>query len=162
MPVTNVTHDVDSRSLTIVADFAAPVERIWEIYADPRQLEKVWGPPSHPATFVDHELSPGGRMNYYMTGPEGEKYYGYWEIDAVDQPNSFTFRDGFAIDETFAKNEDLPESQNVYSFADNNGATRATWVGTYASAEALQQVLDMGMVEGATEAINQIDTLLAS
>jgi hypothetical protein len=35
-------------------------------------------------------------------------------------------------------------------------------VATYASAEALQQVLDMGVVEGSTLAINQIDELLAS
>ena len=31
----------------------------------------------------------------------------------------------------------------------------------YPSVEALQQVLDMGMVEGATGAINQIDAFLA-
>ena len=42
MPVTDVTHDLDARTLTITADFAAPVERIWQVYADPRQLEKVW------------------------------------------------------------------------------------------------------------------------
>ena len=162
MPITSVEKNLDDLTITIVADFAAPLARLWDAYADPRQIERFWGPPTYPATFLRHDVAVGGRSVYRMTGPEGEKYYGYWEIDAVDQPNSFTFRDGFAIDETFAKNEDLPESQNVYSFADNNGATRATWVGIYASAEALQQVLDMGMVEGATEAINQIDTLLAS
>jgi len=35
MPVTDVTHDLDTRALTITAEFAAPVQRIWEIYADP-------------------------------------------------------------------------------------------------------------------------------
>jgi uncharacterized protein YndB with AHSA1/START domain len=44
MPVTDVKHDLDTRTLTITAEFAAPVERIWQVYADPRQLEKVWGP----------------------------------------------------------------------------------------------------------------------
>lgn len=29
MPVTDVRHDLDSRTLTIVAEFAAPVDRIW-------------------------------------------------------------------------------------------------------------------------------------
>ncbi|MPY81647.1 MAG: SRPBCC domain-containing protein, partial [Actinophytocola sp.] len=60
MPVTNAQHDLDNLTLTITAEFAAPVERVWQVYADPRQLERVWGPPSHPATFVDHELRPGG------------------------------------------------------------------------------------------------------
>ena len=98
MPVTDVQHDLDALTLTITADFAAPVERVWEVYADPRQLELVWGPPGWPATFVDHDLAPGGRMNYFMTSPEGEKYYAYWDVTSVSEPTSFTFRDGFALD----------------------------------------------------------------
>ncbi len=162
MPVTDVTHDLESRTLTITAEFAAPADRVWEVYADPRQLERVWGPPGYPATFVDHELAPGGRMNYYMTSPEGEKYYAYWDVEAVDRPRSFSFRDGFALDETFAQNTELPESSQVYDFAERDGTTRATFVATYADAESLQKVLDMGAVEGSTLAINQIDGLLAA
>ncbi|MEO7061074.1 MAG: histidine kinase dimerization/phospho-acceptor domain-containing protein [Lapillicoccus sp.] len=55
----------------------------------------------------------GGRMHYYMTSPEGEKYYGYWEVEAVDEPNNFTFNDGFALDEEFTKNPDLPVGRNA-------------------------------------------------
>lgn len=162
MPVTDVQHDLDALTLTITADFAAPVERVWEVYADPRQLERVWGPPGYPATFVDHELAPGGRMTYFMTSPEGEKYYSYWDVTDVRQPSGFDFRDGFAVDDTFAPNPDLPEAANSYSFAATDTGTRATYVGTYASAEDLQKVLDMGAVEGSSLAINQIDDLLAS
>lgn len=161
MPVTDVKHDLDKLTLTITADFAAPVQRIWQVYADPRQLEKVWGPPTFPATVVDHSFAPGGRVTYFMTGPEGEKYAGYWEITAVDEPASFSFDDGFA-DEDFNPNPEMPVSKNVYTFAEHNGGTRAVYVSTYASAEALQQVLDMGVVEGASSAINQIDDLLAA
>lgn len=161
MPVTNVSHDLDARTLSIVADFACAPKRMWEVYADPRQLERVWGPPSHPATFVDHDLVPGGRMNYYMTSPSGEKFYGYWEVETVDEPTGFAFDDGFALDEGFTKNPDLPVGRNVYSFADHDGGTRATFVSAYPTVEALQKVLDMGVVEGATSAINQIDDLVA-
>lgn len=162
MPVTDVAHDLDARTLTIVADFAAPPKRIWEVYADPRQLERIWGPPTYPATFVDHDLVAGGRMNYYMTSPEGERYYGYWEVESVDEPNGFTFDDGFALDEAFTKNPDLPVGRNSFSFTEHGDGTRATFVSTYATAEALQKVLDMGVVEGATLAINQIDDLVAA
>lgn len=162
MPVTDVQHDLDALTLTITADFAAPVERVWEVYADPRQLERVWGPPGFPATFVDHELAPGGRMNYFLTSPEGEKHYAYWDVTDVAAPERFTFHDGFALDESFTPNPEMPESTQVYSFAEDDGETRATFVATYASAEALQQVLAMGVVEGASAAINQIDDLLAS
>ncbi len=66
MPVTGVEKDLDQRTITIVAEFAAPPERVWEVYADARRLERVWGPPTYPATFVDHELTPGSRTRYYM------------------------------------------------------------------------------------------------
>jgi uncharacterized protein YndB with AHSA1/START domain len=160
MPVTDVRQDLDNLTLTIVADFAAPVERIWQVYADPRQLEKVWGPPSYPATVVDHELRPGGRTTYVMTGPEGDKFAGYWQITAVDEPRSFSFDDGFA-DLDFTPNRAMPVSKNAYTFTEHEGGTRATYMSTFESADALQKVLDMGIVEGATSAINQIDDLVA-
>ncbi|MBB3604634.1 uncharacterized protein YndB with AHSA1/START domain [Mycolicibacterium sp. BK556] len=161
MPVTDVKHDLENLTLTITADFAAPVQRIWQVYADPRQLEKVWGPPTHPATFVDHSLTPGSRVTYYMTGPDGEKYAGYWDITAVDEPTSFAFRDGFA-DADLNPNPDMPVSENTYTFTEHDGGTRAVYTAKFASAEGLQQVLDMGVVEGSTLAINQIDELIAS
>jgi uncharacterized protein YndB with AHSA1/START domain len=160
MPVTDVKPDLDNLTLTITAEFAAPVERVWQVYADPRQLEKVWGPPTYPATFVDHDLTPGGRVTYFMTGPEGEKFAGYWQVTAVDEPRSFAFDDGFA-DEDFNPNPDLPVSRNVYSFTAVESGTRATYTSTFASVEGLQTVLDMGVVEGSTLAINQIDEFLA-
>lgn len=160
MPVTDVRHDLENRTLTIVADFAAPVERVWRVYADPRQLEKIWGPPEYPATVVDHDLRPGGRVTYFMTGPDGDKHAGYWDITAVDEPRSFSFDDGFA-DLEFTPNPNLPVSKNVFTFTERDGGTRSTFVSSYESTEALQQVLDMGVVEGASSAINQIDDLLA-
>ncbi|GAA0939217.1 SRPBCC domain-containing protein [Pseudonocardia zijingensis] len=161
MPVTDVQHDIDSRTLTITAEFAAPPERVWQIYADPRQLEKIWGPPGYPATFVEHDLSPGGRAHFYMTSPEGEKFAGYWKVLAVDEPRSFTFEDGFA-DLEFNAIPDMPVSTNVYTFTEHDGHTRATYVATYETAEGLEKVLAMGVVEGASSAINQIDDLLAA
>ena len=161
MPVTDVAHDMDDLTLTIVADFAAPVQRIWDVYADARQLEKVFGPPTFPATFVDHSLTPGSRSTYFMTSPEGEKHAGIWDMKTVDEPSQFTFEDRFT-DEEFTPVTGMPVSQNSYNFTEHDGGTRATFISTYESAEALQQVLDMGVVEGATSAINQIDALVAA
>lgn len=160
MPVTDVKHDKDNLTLTIVAHFAAPVERIWEVYADARQLERVFGPPTYPATFVEHSLTAGSRSRYFMTSPEGEKYAGVWDLETVEEPTRFTFVDAFA-DEDFNVKPDLPVSRNSYAFTADGDGTRATYVATYASADDLQKVLDMGVVEGATSAINQIDDLVA-
>lgn len=160
MPVISMIPDIDRRTLTITAHLAAPVDRVWALYADPRQLERVWGPPTHPATFVDHSLSVGSRSTYFMTGPDGERFGGWWLITAVDEPTSFGFDDGFATDD-LTPNPDLPVSHNVYRFAPTDGGTQATYTSSYDDPESLQQALEMGMEEGATQAINQIDAFLA-
>jgi len=161
MPVTDITKDVDTRTITITASFAAPVERVWALYADPRQLERVWGPPTYPATFVDHALTVGARSTYYMTGPTGDKHAGWWQITAVDEPHSFSFDDGFA-DLDFNDAPGMPVARNAYTFEVDGEGTRATYVSTFASAEDLQKVLDMGVEEGSRLAINQIDDLLTA
>ncbi len=160
MPVTDITKDIENRTLTITAELAAPVERVWALYEDPRQLEQVWGPPDYPATFVDHELRAGCRTTYFMTSPEGEKFAGYWDITAVEPTSRFVFDDGFAT-EDLTPNPDLPVSRNVYAFTSTGDGTTAVFTSTFETAEALQTVLDMGMEEGARSSINQIDDFLA-
>ena len=160
MPVTDVTHDLDTRTLTIVAEFAAPAARIWQVYADPRQLEKVFGPPTYPATFVDHDLTPGGTAHYFMTSPEGEKYDGWWKVTAVDEPRSFAFEDGFARRQLHAGGRTC-RCRRTCTLRGDDAGTRATYMSTYDSAEALQKVLDMGVIEGASSAIEQIDDVIA-
>ena len=152
----------ETHSMTVASEWPAPIEQVWQLWANPRKLERWWGPPMYPATVTQHDLQPGGRVVYYMTSPEGEKYYGYWTITGVAAPGGFSFDDGFALDASFAPNPDLPVSRNDYTFTEVEGGTRATYVGTYASAESLQQVLDMGVVEGTASAMNQIDALLAA
>ena len=161
MPVTDIAKDIDARTIVITAEFAAPVERVWEIYADPRQLERVWGPPTYPATFVDHELTAGATSRYYMTGPDGSKSGGWWRIVSVDEPHGFSFDDGFA-DADLNPVDSMPVSHSVYTFESIEGGTRAMYTSTYDTVESLQQVLDMGVEEGATLAINQIDDVLAA
>jgi len=83
MPITSVTKDPAALSMTVVADFAVPVRRLWDAYADPRQLERFWGPPTYPARFTRHDMYPGGRSAYVMTGPDGDQSHAYWEFLSV-------------------------------------------------------------------------------
>ncbi|HLL83534.1 MAG TPA: SRPBCC domain-containing protein, partial [Longimicrobium sp.] len=71
MPVTSVSSDADALTLTVIGDYPVPVERLWNAYEDPRQLERFWGPETWPATFTRHDMEVGGRSEYYMTGPDG-------------------------------------------------------------------------------------------
>ena len=59
MSVTSVHTDHDHLTVTVIADFGAPIERVWELWSNPRKLERWWGPPAYPATFEKHDLIPG-------------------------------------------------------------------------------------------------------
>jgi uncharacterized protein YndB with AHSA1/START domain len=161
MTVTAVRKDPANLTMTLEAEFDASPERVWELWADPRQLERWWGPPTYPATFTSHELRPGARVEYHMTGPEGDQPRGYWEIDEVEPPHRLVFRDGFAnADGT--PNGDLPVGEaRVRIEAIGDGRTRMSIESLFPSAEAMEQVLAMGMEEGLTQAVGQIDALLA-
>jgi uncharacterized protein YndB with AHSA1/START domain len=152
--------DLDGLTLTVVATFEHPVAKVWDLYADPRKLERWWGPPSHPATVVEHDLSPGGTVRYYMTSPEGERYHGLWDVVQVDAPASFTVVDKFA-DADGNPADGMPESTMRFSLVETPTGSRMMAVTTFASREALEQVLSMGMEEGLKESMGQMEGVLA-
>ena len=160
MPIVRVDKNFDGHTMTVVAEYDAPIERVWQLYADPRQLERFWGPPTWPATVVDHDLKPGGRVTYFMTGPDGEKSAGYWEVLEVDPPRRFVVVDGFA-DDGGQPNAAMPTTHMELEFGPRaGGGTTMTVLSTFASSEAMTQVLEMGMEEGMRQAMGQIDGIL--
>lgn len=159
MPITNVTSDPVALTLTVVGEYPVPLERLWAAYADPRQLERFWGPETWPATFTRHDMTPGGRAEYYMTGPDGTRAHGWWRFVTVDPPNRFEVEDGFSNDDG-SPNEQMPAMRMVFTFEDKVGGSRVTAVTTFPSTAAMEQVLQMGMIEGFKSAMGQLDDVL--
>lgn len=161
MPVTDVNKDLDALTMTITAEFDAGAARVWEMWSDPRQLERWWGPPTYPATFVDHDLSPGGRAAYFMTSPEGQKYHGWWRVEETEPPSRLRFEDGFADDEG-KPNAEMPTTIATVTIVDADGHTTMTIESKFGSREGMEQVIEMGVEQGMVEALGQIDALLAA
>ena len=159
MPVTDVTTDADNLTMTVVADFAAPVERVWDAYSDPRQLERFWGPPGWPATFTAWDHTVGGRAVYSMNGPRGEKSSGSWEFLSIDAPNGFEVLDSFVDDDGKAL-DGFPAQRMSFTFEPTAEGTRMTTTSHFDSVDALEQVVSMGQVEGITMAMAQLDAVL--
>ena len=161
MTVTAVRKDPDALTLTLTAEFDASPERVWDLWADPRKLERWWGPPTYPATFTNHDLAPGSRVEYHMTGPSGDQPHGYWDVLEVDPPRRILLRGGIAnADGT--PNTDTPISTirvGIEQLA--RGRTRMTIENGFPSTEAMEQVLAMGTEEGQSQAVSQIDGILA-
>lgn len=161
MTVTSVHKDTEKLTMTMTVELDATVERAWQLWADPRQLERWWGPPTYPATFTRHDLAPGSRVEYHMTGPEGDQPHGYWDIVEANPPRSLVFRDGFANDDG-SPNTDLPRTTaRVMIEKLDSGRTRMSIESLFPSTEAMEQVLALGAEEGLKQAIGQIDAILA-
>lgn len=161
MTVTRIHKDPEALTMTITSELDATVERAWQLWADPQQLEQWWGPPSYPATFVDHDLVPGARVTYFMTGPDGGKSSGWWQVLAVDPPHRLTLEDGFA-DDSGAPNEAMPSMTMVVSLTERDGGGTVMAIETrFPSLEAMERLVSMGMDEGMVAALGQIDEILA-
>lgn len=156
---TTVHKDTSTLTMSFVAHFDASVERIWEMWANPRLLERWWGPPTYPATFEDHDLSPGGQVSYFMTGPDGDTPRGWWRVITVDAPTSLTFEDGFADDDG-SPVADSPVMQVQVSLEAADSGTTMTVASRFESLKAMEAVLAMGAEEGMLQAIAQINGLL--
>ena len=160
MPVTDVRKDHDALTLTVEAAFDRPVDDVWEIWADPRKLERWWGPPTYPATFVQHDLTPGSTTTYFMTGPEGDRHHGWWRITAVDAPTHLVFDDGFG-DADGNPDPTMPVMVIEVTLAATDTGTAMTTVTRFPSSEEMARIIEMGMEEGLTAAMGQIDGVLA-
>lgn len=160
MPIVSVTSDPAALTLTAIGEYPVSVERLWAAWADPRQLERFWGPPTWPATFTRHDMTAGGRSEYAMTGPSGERSAGYWRFVRVEAPRGFEVLDGFANPDG-TPNADSPESRLEVRVEATPAGARFVGVSTFASVEAMERLLAMGMQQGLTLALGQLDEVLA-
>ena len=155
MPLTSVTKDPAKLTLTVVGDFPVSQQRLWDAYADPRQLERFWGPPAWPATFTRHDFKVGGRAEYFMSGPNAEKWSGSWKFTVVDPISFFEAHDG----EDNAEDENMPAGM-TFAFETTPTGSRLTSVTRFSSLEAIEQMA-AAMEEGLRAAMPQLDALLA-
>jgi uncharacterized protein YndB with AHSA1/START domain len=162
MTVTNIQKDVNALTLTVTSRFTASSARLWQIWADPRQLEQWWGPPTFPATVVEHDFRAGGKVIYFMTSPEGDKYHGWWKITHVDVETRLEFEDGFG-DDTGAPDPHMPVTTTIMTLTSvGEEVTEMTSTTQFGSLEALDQLIDMGMIEGLVSALGQVTHLLST
>ena len=160
MSIVSVERDVDSLSLTIVAEFAAPIERVWQLWADPRQLERWWGPPSHPATFEKHDLAADGEVSYFMTGPDGETSRGWWRVTSVEPPGALAFVDGFA-NRDGTPNEATPTTAVQVRLGEQDGTTRMHLLFVFDSTEHMERLERWGAFDVFPQSVGQMDALLS-
>ena len=150
--------DVDqpNNSLVITVDFRTDIDSAWQLWSDPRVLEKWWGPPEHPCEISTFEFHPGGEVRYVMTGPDGTTYLGWWQVLDVEAPTRLRIRDGFG-ESPDVPSSAMPIAISTITFTPVGNTVRMIINSQYDSAEELQRSLDLHMEEGFLAALNQIE-----
>ena len=163
-----VTKDLENKTLTLTRDFDGPIDKVWQAFADKETFEKWWGPEGWETTTKEFDFTPGGRVHYDMKCVDedqgewfGQSSWGMMLIDSVDAPNKFTYRDYFS-DESGMLNQDMPTLSITNQFVEENGKTKFTSVSQAESADQIEELLKMGMVEGFTSQLSKLDAMLAA
>lgn len=161
MSVINVEKNPEALTMTVTAELDATVERAWQLWADPHQFERWWGPPGYPTTVVEHDLRTGGRITFFMTGDEGERHDSTWEVVAADPPHQLELRDA-DVDDDGRPNDGNAMTLMVITIEARDGEGAVMAIRThFDSLEGMEQVLATGVEEGMRMVLSQIAAVLA-
>jgi uncharacterized protein YndB with AHSA1/START domain len=156
----SVKKNAAALSMAITAEFAAPVVNVWQLWADPRLLERWWGPPTHPSTFEAFDLTPGGTITYFMTGPEGDRHDGSWKVVEVDAPTRLVLEDAETDDDGVPTDGNGLTRMEVAIVAAGD-VTRMILTSFFVSVEGMEEALAMGIEDGMEIALKRVDAILA-
>lgn len=159
MSKTIITEDLENNRLIIERAFNAPIEKLWKAWSDPAIMCKWWAPEPYVCYIHEMDFRVGGYMRYDMTGPEGDVYKGRMDFLRIDEFTGYETED-FFCDENGEKAGDIPPMKLKVTFDVDGETTKVTTTTTFASAEAMKQMAEMGAAEGWKLSMNQLEELV--
>lgn len=167
MNKTNVTKDLENNTLIIERSFDAPREKLWPYYAEKEKFEKWWGPEGWETTTKEFNFTSGGRVHYGMKCVDeaqgewfGQESWGLMELESVDAPNSFTYKDYFS-DAEGNVNRDMPVLTVVNEFTEEDGKAKLVSRSVADTPEQIEELIKMGMLEGFESQLGKLDKIFA-
>jgi uncharacterized protein YndB with AHSA1/START domain len=155
-----VDKDPQNLTMTVTAELDASPERVWQLWADPRQFERWWGAPGYPATATALDLRTGGKVEYHLSGPDGDTPTNVWEVVEADHPRRLVLRDAI-VDDNDVPLDEGPSKFTVTFDAIESGRTRMSIETRFPNAQALKVALDMDMDKMLDWSISQMEVVLA-
>lgn len=166
MAEVKVTKDLENKKLIVEFVANGPLEKVWKAYAEKDQFEKWWGPEGWETTAKEFTFEPGGQVHYGMKCVDerqgewfGQTSWGLMQIESVEDSKSFTYKDYFS-DEKGTPNTEMPALTITNEFSEENGKTKIVSTSLADSADQIEQLIKMGMVEGFSSQLNKLDELV--
>ena len=161
MTVLSVDKDTTAHKMVITTEWSATIANVWELWANPRLLERWWGPPGFPTTFDDYALDTGNTITYLMVSPDGtNRFNGKWKVVEVDPPTHLVVADA-DLDADGVPVDGNGLTHIEVDIAPAGDKTRMIVTARFDSIAGMEQHLAMDFEEGMKACIGQIDALLA-
>ncbi|MFD0673552.1 SRPBCC domain-containing protein [Cohnella sp. GCM10027633] len=157
----------EARVFTLKRIFNAPRSLVFQAYSQPEHLKHWWGPRGWTLTVCNIDFRAGGSWHYCMKCMDESQgdYYGMesWGKAIYKEivPNEKIVLVDYFSDAEGTESGDLPASESTWQFFDQGDQTLMVSTSTYASEEALRQVVEMGMEQGITETLDRLAERLA-
>jgi uncharacterized protein YndB with AHSA1/START domain len=167
MPTNDMVSSVENDTVLVLERvFDAPRELVFTMFSQAEHLMHWWGPRGWELPVCTVDFRPGGVWHYCMKcvdASQGEFYgmesWGKAVYKRIVEPESIAYTDYFS-DADGNENEALPSTEVTIDFIDLGGKTKIVSRSAYVSAEALQKVMDMGMLQGITETWDRLEERL--
>ena len=157
-----VSKNVAERELVLERELRGSIDDVWRSWTTAAALEAWWGPTGWVTTVRSLDVRPGGLWHFGM-GPVGAapEVWVRSIYTEVISGSALSYVDGFS-DETGADLDPESQAVTVEFIGVEAGRTRLVMRTRFPSAERLERIVAMGVVEGWSGAFDRLDDLLRS
>lgn len=165
-----ITSTVENGNVLVLErEFNAPRELVFRMFKEAEHLKHWWGPQGWELPVCNVDFRPGGVWHYCMKCVDknqgdffGMESWGKGVYGEIIEPEKIVYRDYFS-DAEGNENPDMPSTEVTLLFVDlGDNRTKLVNRGVYGSAESLQTVIDMGMLQGIGETWDRLSERLES
>jgi uncharacterized protein YndB with AHSA1/START domain len=107
----------------------APVDDVFDAYANPAKLVRWWGPNGFTLTTEAIDLSEGGEWKFVFHGPDGTTYKNHLAFLTIERPHLFV------VDHLNG-----PKYRGAVTFDDLGNQTRVTMYWTFENAHVFDKI----------------------
>lgn len=159
---------VEDKVLILEREFNAPRELVFQAFTQAEHLKHWWGPRGWTLPVCHVDFRVGGVWHYCMKCEDknqgdfyGMESWGKSVYREIIVPEKIVAVDYFS-DAEGNEAPNMPATIVTLQFIETENGTKVINRGEYASAEDVQKVMDMGMLQGVTETWDRLAQHLES
>jgi len=151
--------DKQAKTVSIVKEFAAGLDLVWDAYTRAELLDQWWAPKPWISRTKVLDFRVGGRRFYAMVSPDGDERWAIQKYTSITPKTNFKLFNAFADE---YENPELPGSEWDLNFSEQDGTTKVSVSIYNESLERLERMIEMGFKEGTMMQLENLEELLKS